>query len=171
LEDALKSLEKLTNEEVRMATAQVLKATHNVNDRVAAVDDKVAVVIDGAQLSFIGQKENMFDDICLEGRGARVVIQQVADDMDQVKSMSFSFCVDVQAKPSLQGINYVRTFAGGSLRRIPLLTTILPAAPIASKQRIGFSKEVSSPNGNPMAHSCGSMENVRSIGLSTADAR
>lgn len=30
--DALKRLEKLTNEEVRMATAQVLKATHNVNE-------------------------------------------------------------------------------------------------------------------------------------------
>ncbi|KAF8494343.1 hypothetical protein F5888DRAFT_652842 [Russula emetica] len=33
LEDALKRLEKLTNEEVRMATAQVLKATHTVDDR------------------------------------------------------------------------------------------------------------------------------------------
>jgi hypothetical protein len=30
MEDALKRLEKLTNEEIRMATAQVLKATHNV---------------------------------------------------------------------------------------------------------------------------------------------
>jgi hypothetical protein len=81
LEDALKKLEKLTNEEVRMATAQVLKATHAVDDkvgrvenmvagvddrvarvdeRVASVDDcvktidnKVAVVIDGAQPSLI----------------------------------------------------------------------------------------------------------------------
>ncbi|KAF8485592.1 hypothetical protein F5888DRAFT_1764605 [Russula emetica] len=30
MEDALKRVEKLTNEEIRMATAQVLKATHNV---------------------------------------------------------------------------------------------------------------------------------------------
>jgi predicted house-cleaning NTP pyrophosphatase (Maf/HAM1 superfamily) len=30
MEDALKRLEKLTNEEIQMATAQVLKATHNV---------------------------------------------------------------------------------------------------------------------------------------------
>ncbi|KAI0277802.1 hypothetical protein BGY98DRAFT_934155 [Russula aff. rugulosa BPL654] len=71
MEDALKRLEKLTNEEVRMATAQVLKVTHNVNDRVrgvedkvidvdnrvagvddrvARVDDKVAVVIDGSSI-------------------------------------------------------------------------------------------------------------------------
>ena len=41
LEDALKTLDKLTNEEVRMATAQVLKATHTVDDRVRGVDDKI----------------------------------------------------------------------------------------------------------------------------------
>ena len=38
IEDALKRLEKLTNEEVRMATAQVPKATHTVDDRVGVVD-------------------------------------------------------------------------------------------------------------------------------------
>src|SRR6266852_5631006 len=109
----------------------------------------------------------------LEGKETRVVIQQVADDMDQVKRLSSSFRVDirVQAKPSLQGINYGRTFADGSLRRIPLLTTTLPAAPIASKQRTGFFKEVSSPNGNPMAHFCGSTENVRCLVLSIAGGR
>jgi CMP-2-keto-3-deoxyoctulosonic acid synthetase len=69
IEDALKRLDKLTNEEVRMVTAQVLEATHaveykvldvdnkvaRVDDRVAgvgnnvkAIDDKVAVVLDGA---------------------------------------------------------------------------------------------------------------------------
>jgi hypothetical protein len=68
----------------------------------------------------------------------------------------------VHAKSSLQEINYDKTFADGSLPRIHLLTTTLPAVPIASKQRTGFSKEVSSPNGNPMAHFCGSTENVRS---------
>jgi hypothetical protein len=47
IEVALKKLDNLTNEEARMATAQLLKATRNVDDRVAEVD-KVAVVIDGA---------------------------------------------------------------------------------------------------------------------------
>jgi archaellum component FlaC len=60
IEDALKRLEKLANEEVRMVTAQGLKATHavgdrvgvvesevlNVDDRVAGVDDRVAGVDD-----------------------------------------------------------------------------------------------------------------------------
>jgi hypothetical protein len=41
IEDALKRLDRLTNEEVRMVTAQVLEATH-------AVDDGVAVVINRA---------------------------------------------------------------------------------------------------------------------------
>jgi archaellum component FlaC len=41
LEDALKRLEKLTDEEVRMATAQVLKVTHTVDDRVRVVENKV----------------------------------------------------------------------------------------------------------------------------------
>ena len=48
IEDALKRLDKLTQEEARMATAQVLKVTHTIDDRVKAVDDKVAAVVDGA---------------------------------------------------------------------------------------------------------------------------
>jgi hypothetical protein len=85
--------------------------------------------------------------------------------MDQVKSLSFSLCADFgeQAKASLQGINYDRTFTDGSLHQIRLLTTTLPAVLIASKQPSGFSKEVSSQNGNPAAHFCGSTENVRSL--------
>jgi hypothetical protein len=42
IEDALKRLDILTQEEARMATAEVLKVTHSV-------DDKVTVLIDGAQ--------------------------------------------------------------------------------------------------------------------------
>ena len=89
IEDALKRLDKLTNEEVRMATAQVLRVTHTIDDRVRvvedrvldvddrvagiddrvvsvdnkvkAVDDKVAVVIDGAQPSLVSHQGNMFN--------------------------------------------------------------------------------------------------------------
>jgi archaellum component FlaC len=51
LEDALKKLEKLTNEEVRMATAQVLKATHSVDDKVGRVENRVAGVDDRVALA------------------------------------------------------------------------------------------------------------------------
>ena len=63
LEDALKTLDRLTQEEARMANAEVLRITHNirdgvkivdgkvgdVGDKVQCVDDKVQVVIDGAR--------------------------------------------------------------------------------------------------------------------------
>jgi hypothetical protein len=73
LEDALKRLDKLTQEEVRMATAEVLRTTRaieegvtgvgeqvlviddrvaGVDDRVACVDDKVTEIIHGAQITF-----------------------------------------------------------------------------------------------------------------------
>ena len=41
IEDALKRLNKLTQEEARMATAQVLKVTHTVDERVRGVTDDV----------------------------------------------------------------------------------------------------------------------------------
>ena len=44
MEDALKRLDKLTQEEARMAVAQNLRATHTVDDRVRGVADTVVVV-------------------------------------------------------------------------------------------------------------------------------
>ena len=49
LEDGLKKLDKLTQEEARMATAEILKVTHAVDGRV--VEDRVQqAVIDADQL-------------------------------------------------------------------------------------------------------------------------
>ena len=44
MKDALKKLDKLTQEEARMAVAQNLKATHAVGDRVRGVANTVAVI-------------------------------------------------------------------------------------------------------------------------------
>src|ERR1700744_544210 len=56
LEDALKTLDRLTQEEARMANAEVLRVAHRIRDRGGIVDgkveevgDKVQVVIDGAR--------------------------------------------------------------------------------------------------------------------------
>ena len=46
MKDALKKLDKLTQEEARMAVAQNLKATHVVDERVRGVDNRVADVDD-----------------------------------------------------------------------------------------------------------------------------
>jgi len=210
VEDALKRLEKLTNEEVRMATAQILKATHTVDDRVRVVDnkvldvdnkvadvddrvagvddrvarvdervagvddcvktidDKVTVVIDGAQPSLIRQQQKILNSDIPRGKRNKVghTTSRRRHGSSQ-KLVIFFLHRGVQAKAFLQGINYDTTFADGSLRRIPLLTTTLLVVPIASKQRTGFSKEVSSPNGNPKGHFCGSTENVRPSDLSS----
>ena len=60
IEDALKKLDTLTNEESRMATAQVLKVTHTVDDRVRAVDDKVINV--GDRLAGVDDRVVAVDD-------------------------------------------------------------------------------------------------------------
>jgi len=183
----------VTNEEAKMVTAQVLEATHTVDDRVrevenkvldvdnkvagvddkvAGIDDKVALVIDGTQSPLVCQQKNIFN--CNVPRGKRDQGSHATSGRRHGSSETLvTFFVDivVQAKASAQGINYDRTFAGGSLPRIPLLTTTLPVVPIASKQLSGFSKEVSSTNGNPMGHFCGSTENVRSPDLSRPDGR
>jgi hypothetical protein len=46
IEDALKRLDKLTQEEARMAAAENLKVAHAVDKRVEGVADTVAVVDD-----------------------------------------------------------------------------------------------------------------------------
>ena len=44
MEDALKKLDKLTQEEARMAAAENLKATHVVDERVKGVVDTVEAI-------------------------------------------------------------------------------------------------------------------------------
>jgi hypothetical protein len=67
VEDALKKLDKLTDEEARMAVAQNLKATHNVDERVrgvvntvVAVDNRVAGV--DSRVACVGDKVASVDD-------------------------------------------------------------------------------------------------------------
>ena len=44
MKDALKKLDKLTNEKARMASAQVLQNTHVISDNLAAVDTQVKAI-------------------------------------------------------------------------------------------------------------------------------
>ena len=48
IEDALKKLDRLTQEEVRMATAQLLALTHGVDGNVKDICDTVRLVHKGA---------------------------------------------------------------------------------------------------------------------------
>jgi hypothetical protein len=60
IEDALKRLDNLTHEEALMATAQVLKLTHSVDDKVTSVDDKITRIDD--KVVNIGDKVTGVDD-------------------------------------------------------------------------------------------------------------
>jgi hypothetical protein len=76
MEDALKKLDRLTHEEARMAIAQNLKATHNVDERVRAVADTVVAV------------DNRVAGVDDRVAGVNVVMQQTANDVDQIKRSS-----------------------------------------------------------------------------------
>jgi hypothetical protein len=88
-----------------MAIAQVLKATHAVDDRVLgvdnrvagvddrvasvddtvrAVDDKVAAIIDGTHY-ILNQLLKAFNPMRSDGKQARVVMQQTASAVDRVE--------------------------------------------------------------------------------------
>jgi len=60
IEDALRRLDKLTREEARMATTQVLKATRSVDDSVRGVGDRVAGV-DGRVRTIDGKVAKIMD--------------------------------------------------------------------------------------------------------------
>ncbi len=80
LEDAVKKLDRLTQEEARMALAEVLRITHSVRDEVKIVDDKVESVDDkvedmGDKVEDIGDKvEDIGDQVQCVDEKVQVVI-------------------------------------------------------------------------------------------------
>jgi uncharacterized protein YdcH (DUF465 family) len=107
MEDALKRLDKLTQEEARMAVAQNLKATHTVDDRVAntvvaidnrlaGVDDRVAAGVDDRVARVVDQVAGVDDHVArvydkvtsVDDRIASVdeKVASVEDKVDRVDS-------------------------------------------------------------------------------------
>ncbi|KAI0269711.1 hypothetical protein BGY98DRAFT_1190196, partial [Russula aff. rugulosa BPL654] len=104
IEDVLKRLDRLTQEEARMAAAQILKVANTVDDkvegiannmvsvdnRVAGVDDRVAVIDDTMkdvhdQVKDVNDQVKAIEAAVIDGgKEARVVIQQTADGVDQM---------------------------------------------------------------------------------------
>ena len=76
MEDALKKLDKLTHEEARMAIAQNLKATHNVDERVRGVANTVEAI------------DNRVAGVDDRVAGVNMVMQQTANYVDQIKRSS-----------------------------------------------------------------------------------
>ena len=83
LEDALKKLDRLTQEEARMALAEMLSITHHVRDEVKIVDGKVERVEN--KVGVVGDK--VADKV--EGVGDKVEevgdkVEEVGDKVDEV---------------------------------------------------------------------------------------
>jgi len=138
LDDALKKLDKLTNEEARMATAQNLKATHTVGDRVKVVDVKVDSVgsgvkelIDGTSTVFVADcwSPKWIDPHCLGGREAKVVIDRTANDMERTANN-----VDQLKRSSSRNLIHIDIQAQPFSRREPIVTKpskmALPIGPV-----------------------------------------
>ncbi|KAH9034365.1 hypothetical protein EDB83DRAFT_2525174 [Lactarius deliciosus] len=99
LEDAVKKLDRLTQEEARMALAEVLKITHIVRDDVKVVDvDDVGDKVDdvGSKVEDIGDRVQSVDEkiqvVMDDGKETRVVaaeaksiIQLTANSVDELK--------------------------------------------------------------------------------------
>jgi len=94
IEDALARLDRLTEEEARMAAAQCLKATHVVHDGVICVDNHIQQVDDrvqgvGSDVQQIDMHVQQVDDkvqgVDSKVQGVGDKVQQVADDIDHQK--------------------------------------------------------------------------------------
>jgi hypothetical protein len=118
IEDALKRLDILTQQETQMSAAQVLRATHTVDDagrvrgvadialgvsvQVQDVDDKLVAIIGGAQYIFNQSSEFVQHLTRPDGKEARGAIQQSADGVDRIERLWFptAFILDIQAQSS-----------------------------------------------------------------------
>jgi len=77
IEDALKRLDSLTQEEAQMAAAQVLKSTHTVDDtgRVRGVAD-IALSVDNRVASVGDQVQGVNDKVTMVMDGAQYIFNQ-----------------------------------------------------------------------------------------------
>ena len=84
MEDALKRLDRLTQDEARMAAAETLKLAH-------IVDNKVTTVLNGKPivLSTASQGISCYPYICrLGGKETKQIVQQLANSVDDMKCLS-----------------------------------------------------------------------------------
>jgi uncharacterized protein YoxC len=181
----LERLDKLTQEEARMASAEQLKMTHSVDGKVMGVDDRVRGV-EGQVEGVRGVVQDVrvdVQDVRVDVQDVRVDVQDVGNKVqfvdDRVQSMdsnirgvdhkldqasrSLSFqslIVIPRAQTASQGTSSEIVSYDGFRPRIHPPIIILHAKPITTAQLNGFSKEVYSSSGNLLAPSCGYTENV-----------
>ena len=182
IEDSLDKLDKLTQEEARMASAELLKMAHSVDGKVMDVDDRVKGVGDGVKdvdgkvqdvhddVQDVGNKVQAVDDRMQDiGRDVRSDVQNVNnkvqgvdDKLDQVsRTYLYHMLIVPSAKTTSQGISSGIVFCDGFRPQThPLIITLRPKL-ITTVPLNGFFKAVYSINGNPLTPSYGYTESVR----------
>jgi hypothetical protein len=162
VEDALKRLDKLTQEEANIVTVEVLKSTRNVYDNVA-------MLIDGIQ-------SKLFSCTCCpdgllspDDKEARAIIEQ------EKRSLLFLLLsrLLLEAKSWSQESKCDETSTAGFLPWIPQQIMKLLAMLIMTEQPPGSFRVVFLKNGGQLLRFCGYMANVRScpsLALSTSHA-
>ena len=110
LEDALKKLDRLTQEEARMANAEVLRITQNTHDGVKIVDGKVEEVGDkveglGDKIDVVGDNvEDVADKVEDLGDKVEEVGDKVGDVGGKVEDVGDKVkCVDDKVKVIIDG--------------------------------------------------------------------
>ena len=151
IEDSLERLDKLTQEEAQMASAEQLRMTHSVEGQVQDVRGDVQDVGDKVR-DVRGDVQDVGDKV-----------QDVDDKLDQAnRSLSFQTLIFIsRAQIASQGTSLEIISYNGFRRQIHPQIITLHAKPITTVQLNGFSKEVYSMSGNLLAPSCGYTENVR----------
>ena len=87
LEDSLKKLDRLTQEEARMALSEILKITHNTRDEVEVVDGKVEIV--GDNVADVGDKvDDLGDKVEDIGNNIHCVHDNVQVVIDRARGLS-----------------------------------------------------------------------------------
>ena len=83
IEGSLDKLDKLTQEEARMASAEMLKMTRSIDDKVSGVDDNVKIV--AGNVEDVGNKVRAVDDRVQDvGRDVRGDVQDVGNKVQGV---------------------------------------------------------------------------------------
>jgi peptidoglycan hydrolase CwlO-like protein len=106
IEDSLAKLDKLTQEEARMASAELLKVTHSVDGKVTNIDNRVKNVEGNVQdvrgdVQGVGNKVQGVDD---RVQGIDSEIRGVNDKLDNAnRSLFLSYLIVPSAQKRSQG--------------------------------------------------------------------
>ena len=142
LDDGLKKLDKMTNEEARMANAEGLRLGYNIEKKVEGVDEKVQGV--AAQVTGVDEKVK--------------VVEKKVDDVKRSSLLPFSLAVEYLTQ--LQGGNCSKALEIGKILPTHPQTTTSHPTVNTREQPSGFVEVAKFRNGRWTVPCCGSTESV-----------